>query len=288
ASNASLTDCIFWRNKALLGGGMSLVGGIATTPYSSVIRCTFSEDSASYGGGIAWTDGGDFGLSIVNCTIADNEAESGGGLWMGEGCAPSIDRTIVAFSTNGGAVRCNDPVGPSLSCCDVYDNTGGDWDDCISGQGDINNNFSEDPMFCGGEDITRRYTLHWESPCGEQNNPQCGQIGAWGYGCPAAVGKEDEAEQFGLIACWPNPATSATRAVCSLPPKFDGCSVSLELFDVTGRLIRCLVRGTWPAGEHHVDWDGLDAYGSPAPGGVYFWLLHIGGTQVKRQVVLLR
>jgi flagellar hook assembly protein FlgD len=60
------------------------------------------------------------------------------------------------------------------------------------------------------------------------------------------------------------------------------------VFDVTGRLVRRLVDGTLPAGDHAIEWDGrTDAMGS-MPSGVYLYRLEAGGEAVERRMLLLR
>jgi hypothetical protein len=93
----------------------------------------------------------------------------------------TADRTIVAFGTTGEAVRCDGTTTVALSCCDVFGNEGGDWVGSISDQYGINGNISADPLFCNpgiGD-----FTLHANSPCAPDSNPDCGLIGAWPVGC---------------------------------------------------------------------------------------------------------
>jgi flagellar hook assembly protein FlgD len=51
---------------------------------------------------------------------------------------------------------------------------------------------------------------------------------------------------------------------------FNG-EVSLAIYDVEGRLVANLVSGTKTAGEHTVQWDGLDGAGNRVASGVYFY-----------------
>ncbi len=46
--------------------------------------------------------------------------------------------------------------------------------------------------------------------------------------------------------------------------------VDLAVFDVSGRLVRSLVRGPLAVGEHVSEWDGRAASGAQVPAGVYF------------------
>jgi len=94
-----------------------------------------------------------------------------------------IANTIIAFSQDGEAVYCHGGSNPTLTCCDVYGNEGGDWVGCIEDQYGINGNISEDPLFCDPEN--EDFTLHCISPCAPFTppNPECDLIGAWPIGC---------------------------------------------------------------------------------------------------------
>ena len=80
----------------------------------------------------------------------------------------------------GGGVVCGSSSAvPTLSCCDIYGNEGGDWVDRIASQYGINGNISSDPLFCAPE--AGDFTLHEGSPCAPGG--ECGLIGAWPVGC---------------------------------------------------------------------------------------------------------
>ena len=53
--------------------------------------------------------------------------------------------------------------------------------------------------------------------------------------------------------------------------------VVLQIFDVTGRLVRKLVDGKMTAGVHEVTWDGSFDNGSAAPSGMYFYRMTADG-----------
>jgi hypothetical protein len=65
----------------------------------------------------------------------------------------------------------------------------------------------------------------------------------------------------------PNPTRQATVVSFGLP---EGGDVSIELYDVEGRLVRHWERKALPAGAHHVTWDGRDAGGRAVSPGIYF------------------
>ena len=63
-----------------------------------------------------------------------------------------------------------------------------------------------------------------------------------------------------------------------------GGAVSLEILDVTGRLVRT-VHQTLSPGQSMIPWDGQDDSGRPAPAGTYFYRLR-GESQARRMVIL--
>src|SRR5439155_14883219 len=65
----------------------------------------------------------------------------------------------------------------------------------------------------------------------------------------------------------PNPARAGTAFRFALPA---AGPVALELFDLSGRRVRTLVRGVLGAGSHTVAWHGHDDGGAPVPSGVLF------------------
>jgi subtilisin family serine protease len=64
--------------------------------------------------------------------------------------------------------------------------------------------------------------------------------------------------------------------------------VALTIYDVKGRLVRRLFEGPKPAGEHLVEWDGLDERGIAVSSSVYYYRLSVGGSSVSKKLVLIR
>jgi len=93
--------------------------------------------------------------------------------------------------------------------------------------------------------------------------------------------------QFMLGKAVPNPTTGKTRIDYALP--LNG-NVSLGIYNVTGQLVRELVKGPVQAGQWAVTWDGRDASSRNVPGGVYFYKLTVSGERsyraVKKVVIL--
>ncbi len=77
---------------------------------------------------------------------------------------------------------------------------------------------------------------------------------------------------------YPNPATDVTRIAFEL--KAAG-TVSLEVYDVTGKLIINRTEGTLPTGTHNIDLNVNDL-----PAGVYQYSLIVDGTRVTRPMMV--
>jgi uncharacterized delta-60 repeat protein len=84
----------------------------------------------------------------------------------------------------------------------------------------------------------------------------------------------------------PNPSGGSTRLAFALAQR---SSVSLRVYDASGRLVRAQKVGTLPAGRHQAYWNGLSNGGVPAPAGVYFVNLSADGRDIGTQkLVVLR
>ena len=90
---------------------------------------------------------------------------------------------------------------------------------------------------------------------------------------------------FAVHAPRPNPFRNQTTVDFDLPQAQD---VGLSIYDVTGRRIRTLARGTHAAGSHRISWDGRGDDGQRVSAGVYFARLQAEDATVKRRLVLLR
>jgi subtilisin family serine protease len=65
-------------------------------------------------------------------------------------------------------------------------------------------------------------------------------------------------------------------------------TVELAIYSVTGDIVRRLVYGPIESGVHQVTWDGRDARGRPAPGGVYVAALSSRDLRLRQKLVKLR
>src|SRR5262245_8502255 len=85
----------------------------------------------------------------------------------------------------------------------------------------------------------------------------------------------------------PNPfhAGAATSISFRLP---EGTKANLRVYDLAGHLVRVLVDGWLPAGDHFARWDGRDRSGNAMGSGVYFYRLEAGSWRDSRRMTLLR
>lgn len=206
-SNASATfiDCVIRSNVAITGcgiytesasaaftgcgitdntGGLYCTGGGAycAAGTAEFNTCIFVNNQVmNNGGGILCEDGS---AVVVSCTFYGNGAEGGGGGigLLGSGSA-TIANTIMANNGYGGPVVCYGGGAATLSCCDLFGNSGGDWVGCIEGQLGVSGNISLDPLFCDA--ASRDFHLDANSPCRPHSpeNPDCDLVGALPVNC---------------------------------------------------------------------------------------------------------
>ncbi len=171
-----VSDCLLRDNAAVSGGGAFLHGGFPT-----LSDCTFYANEATAGGGIALQAGT---CTLVACTLHRNSASRGGGLVALAGTRLSLERVLVASGSAGEGVACDGCTEISLTCCNIFGNAGGDYDDpAISDQLGTSGNVAASPHFCYA--YPQRYevwSVHEDSPCAPAQSA-CGLIGAWGADC---------------------------------------------------------------------------------------------------------
>jgi hypothetical protein len=64
--------------------------------------------------------------------------------------------------------------------------------------------------------------------------------------------------------------------------------VDLAIFDVSGRLVRQVVKGWKVAGDYVGDWDGRTERGERAVAGVYLARLSAGDVKLTEKIVLVK
>lgn len=83
----------------------------------------------------------------------------------------------------------------------------------------------------------------------------------------------------------PNPFQSSSVIEYQLPK--DG-AVELNIYNLSGQLIRCLVNEIQKAGGHRVSWDGRNAKGQKVKNGVYLYRLKSEGQSTVKKLLVVR
>lgn len=84
---------------------------------------------------------------------------------------------------------------------------------------------------------------------------------------------------------YPNPFNPRTTIAFEL---LETASITLDIYDVSGRLVARVAEGRWEKGHHEVAWDGRNAAGAPCATGIYFSALRAGSRCLTRKMVLLK
>jgi hypothetical protein len=106
------------------------------------------------------------------------------------------------------------------------------------------------------------------------------------YTVAGDAGAAISAEGFSLLPNFPNPFNPRTEIPFVLN---EPGSVTLRIFDVSGRVIRTLKESEFlTAGPHMVTWDGRDGKGMELPSGVYFCRMVSGSGCRSIRLILLR
>jgi hypothetical protein len=87
------------------------------------------------------------------------------------------------------------------------------------------------------------------------------------------------------VRAWPNPPVDGATISYSLPGR---AQASVCVYDLAGRRVAMLARGSMPAGEHAARWDLRDAGGAPVDAGLYLVELRAGAARATARVAVLR
>jgi hypothetical protein len=90
---------------------------------------------------------------------------------------------------------------------------------------------------------------------------------------------------FMLYQNKPNPFKSQTAIRYSLPTKG---KVTLQVYDVTGRIVKTLINEDKKPGIYNTIWNGTDNRGTKVSQGVYFYTLKADGQKIQKKMLLLK
>ncbi len=98
-------------------------------------------------------------------------------------------------------------------------------------------------------------------------------------------GEQKVPEDVALFGTYPNPFNSATRIMFALTEPSD---VSLNIYDLSGKLVRHFEKRPAKARNYSFTWDGTDETGTPLPTGVYLIQLQTAKTVLTKKVLLAK
>ena len=85
----------------------------------------------------------------------------------------------------------------------------------------------------------------------------------------------------------PNPLVGGARGTIQFTMARDG-KASVEVFDVSGRLVKTVLDGIAQEGINTVHWNGTDEAGRSVASGVYFYRLKALGDEYAKKLVVVR
>lgn len=282
SSTATFTSATITNNRAAvypaLGGGVYTDHGAQV----NASQCVFFANTALYGGAVSVDR--EARLTITSCTLRSNlGAYSAGGIYV-KAADPVVDRSLLA-SNFGRAVHCSLPGRlPTMTACDLWGNTGGNWEGQITGQRQLRFNFENNPLFCSDSDVR----LAANSPCAAENS-SVGLVGALGVGCgeqnQPGVDTPDTSFVPSAMSVAPNPLNPATNIA------FDVTATGparVRIHDLRGAIVATLVDAVLPRGRHNVAWRGTDDGGRQVASGTYLVSVQTQTGLVTRKVTVAR
>ena len=100
---------------------------------------------------------------------------------------------------------------------------------------------------------------------------------------PMAAGTAPE--RFRLFPNYPNPFNASTEICYHI---LNSAYVTLNVYDVNGKLVKVLADGLQAVGQYQVRWDGRDYRGHNVSSGLYFCAFQAGDHREVMKMVLLR
>jgi hypothetical protein len=91
-----------------------------------------------------------------------------------------------------------------------------------------------------------------------------------------------------LLGNYPNPFNPSTIISFSIPYDLTNSNVDLNIYDISGRLVKRLIRENLPAGNYLTKWAGDNASGNKVSSGVYIYSIRVGDRAVNKKMTLLK
>jgi len=94
-----------------------------------------------------------------------------------------------------------------------------------------------------------------------------------------------EVADFSLQQNMPNPFNSITFFQYTLPKNG---FLQIDIYNITGHLVRTLVKGERAAGTYTVSWNGKNTQGKSVTNGIYFYSLKFGNLKSMKKMLLVK
>ena len=129
--------------------------------------------------------------------------------------------------------------------------------------------------------------------CESETDPEYDGNRVWGLkfkteSWTTAIKEEDShllVKHFKLENNYPNPFNGITRIHYEL---YVPGRINLSIYDMAGKLIRCLVDSEQDIGRYNVEWDGRTQENNHAVSGIYFYRLKTGHGQITKKLTYIR
>ena len=105
------------------------------------------------------------------------------------------------------------------------------------------------------------------------------------------VGVKEESElkmkpvEFSISQNYPNPFNPTTKLQFQIPATGE---LKLNIYDITGRLVKEIFSGEKDAGLHTLDWNAKDLNGNQVASGVYFYSVQFNNTLLTKKMIYLK
>jgi flagellar hook assembly protein FlgD len=87
---------------------------------------------------------------------------------------------------------------------------------------------------------------------------------------------------------YPNPFNPYTIISFSVPYDLTNLKVELNIYDITGRLIKTLFNENLSAGNYLTKWAGDNATGNKVSSGIYIYSIRVGDRAVNKKMSLVK
>jgi len=107
---------------------------------------------------------------------------------------------------------------------------------------------------------------------------------------PSGISDDDKKlfpTNFDLYQNYPNPFNGQTRIGFSVS-RSAGKMTSLNIYNISGQLVRSLLKNELAFGKQEQNWDGRDETGKEVSSGIYLYELRVGNQRVVKKAILIK